>query len=122
MEGSDRAPVRLQGPASRAPELGTIEEVGEDSESSADDCETTAANDTDEPALEYMHESIAENTVAVDPVHDVTPVRLMQALQGSINALQSQAARIIKNEKTPTVVDNDGVLQPVVDEGGRHDM
>ena len=69
-----------------------------------------------------MHESISENTVAVDPVHDVTPVRLMQALQGSINALQSQAARIIKNEKTPTVFDNDGILQPVVDEGDRHEM
>ena len=32
VEGSDKAPVRLQGPASRAPELGTIEEAGEDSE------------------------------------------------------------------------------------------
>ena len=99
--------------------MGTIEEAGEDSESSFGDGEnTTTANGTDEPAVDCMHDSIAENTVAVDPIHDVAPVRLMQALQGSINALQSQAARIIKNEKTPTVVDNDGVLQPVVDEGG----
>ena len=46
----------------------------------------------------------------------------MQALQGTLGALQEQAARIAKNEATPTVADSSGALQPVADEGGRHTM
>ena len=67
-----------------------------------------------------MHENGSEHTVALDPHHDVAPVRMMQALQGSLEALQSQAARIAKNERTPTIAGADGVVQPVADEGGRH--
>ena len=44
----------------------------------------------------------------------------MQAMQGTLGAIQKQAARIAKNEKTPMVADNSGALQPVGDEGGRH--
>ena len=58
--------------------------------------------------------------MALDPVSDVAPVRMMQALQGSIETLQAQAARIVNNEQTPTIADSDGALQPVTDEGGRH--
>ena len=43
----------------------------------------------------------------------------MQALQGNIEALQNHAATIIRNEKTAKIEDEDGVLQPVPDEGGR---
>ena len=41
---------------------------------------------------------------------------------GTLQALQQQAARIAQNEKTPTVADSSGALQPVPDEGGRHTM
>ena len=44
----------------------------------------------------------------------------MQALQGTIEAVSAHAAQIAKNEKSVQIADNDGVLQPVVDEGGRH--
>ena len=39
-----------------------------------------------------------------------------------MGALQEQAARTAKNEKTPTVADSSGALQPVADEGGRHTL
>ena len=41
---------------------------------------------------------------------------------GRLEALESHADRIIRNEKTAKVKDKDGVLQPVVDEGGRQVM
>ena len=120
VDGADKAPVRLLGPASRAPEVGKEEEAGEDSEE-----EQEADSDgepSEKPDLAYLHENVAETTVAVDPVHHVGPVRMMQALQGTLQALQQQAARIAQNEKTPTVADSSGALQPVADEGGRHTM
>ena len=120
MGGAGKAPVRLLGPASRAPEVGKEEEAGEDSEE-----EQEADSDgepPEKPDLAYLHENVAETTVAVDPVHHVGPVRMMQALQGTLQAVQQQAARIAQNEKTPTVADSSGALQPVPDEGGRHTM
>ena len=50
------------------------------------------------------------------------PVRMVQALQGALEALHEQAARFGKNETTPTVADSHGALQTVADEGGRHTM
>ena len=120
IEGSDKAPVRLVGPASRAPEMSTRDEAGEDSESHSDGSDTD--DDESQPDGTSEHELTAENTVALDPISDISPIRMMQALQGSIQALQSQAASIAKNEMTPTVAGADGVLQPVADEGGRHCM
>ena len=67
-----------------------------------------------------MQENVAETTIAVDPVHEVGPVAMMQALQGTLGAIQKQAASIAKNEKTPMVADSSGTLQTVGDEGGRH--
>ena len=62
VEGSDKAPVRMQGPASRAPELSTIDEAGEDSETSSDDDESTTANRTDEPAVECIYDNAHHST------------------------------------------------------------
>ena len=61
----------------------------------------------------------AETTIAVDPVHDIAPVRAFQAMQGRIQRLQAHAQRIIQREKLATVVGLDGAAQPVPDEGGR---
>ena len=72
--------------------------------------------------MSYVYQNVAESTVAVDPLHDVQPVRKMQALQAKIQALSTHAKDIAKNENKAQIVDNDGVLQPVVDEGGRHCM
>ena len=52
----------------------------------------------------------------------VKPVKMMQALRANIEALQSHAATILRNEKTARVQSKDGALQPVVDEGGREHM
>ena len=83
VEGSDKAPVRLLGPASRAPELSTVEEAGEDSESHSDgDAGPTADDDDTQPEVTGEHDLAAENTVALDPVSDIAPVRMMQALHG----------------------------------------
>ena len=112
--------TRLLGPASRAPEVGRQDEAGDESEQEQEaDSDTAAA---DQPDLAYLHENVAETTVAVDPVHHVGPARMMHSLQGTLQALQEQAAHIAKNEKTPTVADSNGALQPVADEGGRHTM
>ena len=99
VEGSDKAPVRLLGPASRAPELLTIEEAGEDSESHSDgDDGSTADDGAHQTDVSGEHDIAAENAMALDPVSDIAPVRMMQALQGSIEALQAQAARIAKTK------------------------
>ena len=66
--------------------------------------------------MEYMQENVAETTIAVDPVHEVGPVAMMQALQGTLGAIQKQATSIAKNEKTPMVADSSGALQTVGDE------
>ena len=79
VDGADKAPVRLLGPASRAPEVGRDDEAGEESEE-----EQEADKDgesAEQPDMAYLHENVAETTVAVDPVHHVGPVRMMQALR-----------------------------------------
>ena len=70
----------MKGPASRASEMSTIQEVGEGSESDADDQEAFPAECSEDPV-----DSIAEYTVAVDPMSDVAPARWMQGLQGTIH-------------------------------------
>ena len=117
VDGAAKAPVRMSGPASRAPELGRSDEAGEASDRS------DASEDEDAvPDVDLVHDNVAEYTIALDPVHDVAPVRMLQALKGTIEAVTAHAAQIAKNEKTAQVADNDGALQPVVDEGGRHSI
>ena len=73
-------------------------------ESAADGDDSSTADDgANQPDVTGEHDIAAENTVALDPMSDIVPVRMMQALQGSIEALQAQAARIVKNEQTPTI-------------------
>jgi hypothetical protein len=122
VDGADKAPVHLSGPAARAPEHGHKDEAGEESECSGHETEDDAEDGADQPDLGYLYENVAESTVAVDPVHDIQPVRMMQALQAKIGALSTHAKNIVANEKKAQIVDNDGVFQPVVDEGGRHCM
>ena len=56
-------------------------------------------------------------------MHHWGPVRMVQALEGTLEALREQAARFRKkNKTTPTVADSHGALQAVADEGGRHTM
>ena len=116
MDGAERAPVRLQGPASRAPETGRDDEAGDASEEHSD------CSDHEDTHRDALEDDVAEASIAVDPIHDVKPVKMMQALQGNIEALQMHAATIIRNEKTAKIADKEGVLQPVTDEGGRQCM
>jgi hypothetical protein len=119
VHGSENAVVHLQGPASRAPDVGKQEEAGDESdvESACNETAETPTASCSEPC-----EDVAELSIAVDPVHDVKPVKMMQALRGNIEALHSHAATILRNEKKARVQDRDGVLQHVPDEGGRHNM
>ena len=112
VHGSENAVVHLQGPASRAPDVGKQEEAGDESdvESACNETAETATASCAEP-----FEEAAEFSIAVDPVHDVKPVKMMQALRGNIEALHSHAAAILRNEKKARVQDRDGVLQRVPD-------
>ena len=58
----------------------------------------------------------------MDPIHDVKPAKMLQALRGNIEAPQTHAATIIRNEKAAKIEDTNGVLQPVTDAGGRECM
>ena len=121
VEGSEQAPARLVGPASGAPEVSQNDEAGDCSEAHSTDEENAdtsgaAAQRTEGIAVE----TIAEATIAADPVHDAAPVRAFQAMQANIDKLQTQVAQILKNESTATVEGRDGALQSVLDEGGRH--
>jgi hypothetical protein len=62
VDGTDEAPVRLLGPASRAPEVGRDDGAGEESEE-----EQEADKDgesAEQPDMVYLHENVAETTVA----------------------------------------------------------
>ena len=85
--------MHLQGPASRAPETGRDDEAGDASEEHSGD-EDCGDKHRDGPG-----DDKAEASIAVDPIHEVQPVKMMQALQGNIEALQNHAATIIRNEK-----------------------
>ena len=94
------------GPASRAPELSREEEGGDESEGKSTEESDDGGDQSEDHELEYMQENVAETTIAVDPVHEVGPVAMMQALKGTLGAIQKQATSIAKNEKTPTVADS----------------
>ena len=86
------------------------------------DADSVAVAGAAEPDVETEHDNIAESTIALDPMHHVAPVRMMQALQGTIEAVTAHAAQIARNERKAKIADKDGVLQPVADEGGRHSL
>ena len=86
------------------------------------DADSVAIAGAAQPDVETEHDNIAESTVALDPLLHVAPVRMMQALQGTIEAVTAHAAQIARNERKAQVADKDGVLQPVADEGGRHSL
>eukprot|EP00812_Abedinium_dasypus_P007843 NODE_1_length_8589_cov_4.556480.p1 GENE.NODE_1_length_8589_cov_4.556480~~NODE_1_length_8589_cov_4.556480.p1 ORF type:complete len:2586 (+),score=446.46 NODE_1_length_8589_cov_4.556480:571-8328(+) len=132
VQGSENAPVRLKGPADRAPEIGKHEEAGDTSDATSE-CDSTHEAGAAQPASQLLstgdvqagapHEdSVAEDSIAVDPTHELKPVRLMQALQAKIDALQAHAQAVIRNEKAARIQGIDGTLRPVVDEGGREVM
>ena len=73
-------------------------------------------------SLADLDDGVAISSIAVDPVHHLQPVQMMQALQGQIELMHEQATAIAKNELQGKVADADGVLQPVADEGGRYQM
>jgi hypothetical protein len=82
VEGAENAPVRLDGPASRAPEISRNEEAAEESDSDPEEA------DAIQNAAAEAHFEVEEASIAVDPVHDANPVKLMQALQANLSALQ----------------------------------
>ena len=95
VQGSDQAPVQLIGPASRAAEVSRAEGAGDESEEGTAS-EPEAEVGASQPDSEHLHESVAVSIVAVDPVHDVAPVQVMQALAAKPTAVQEQAEQISK--------------------------
>ena len=95
VHSSERAPVHLQGSVLRGPETDRDDEAGDTSEEHSDD------EDCEDKHRDGPEDDEAEASNAADPIHDVQPVKMMQALQGNIEALQNHAATIVRNEKTP---------------------
>ena len=91
--GAENAPVRLQGPASRAPETGRDDEAGEMSE------EHSGCEGEEQRPAHVPTDDAAEVSIAVDPIHGIKPVKMVQALPGNIHALNQHAATILRNEK-----------------------
>ena len=109
VDGSENALVKLEGPASRIADAGRQQEAGDESDSAESEQDAAqvpaAANDS---SLD-----VPELSIAVDPVHDVKPVKMMQALRANIEALQSHAASILRNERTARVQSKDGSVWTV---------
>ena len=101
IEGSEKAPPQLSGPASRAAEHGPEADVGEASEtdSQISDSASDANEDACQPCLADANANVATACIAVDPVHDLAPVKMMQALQGQIEVLHNQAETIAQRER-----------------------
>ena len=106
VEGMDNAPVQLDGPASRAPEHNINDDAGEACEGDSSDSSTEAAGETPAASmpkkctasLEDLEAGVAISSIALDPVHHLQPVQIMQALQGQIARMHEQVAAIAKNE------------------------
>ena len=130
VDGAEHAPTGLVGPASRAPDVGRMEEEGDDSDNASDHGPADGDKGSVgalQPAAESHGAAqpvdacdIPEDSIAVDPVNSVQPVKLLQALHANIEAIAAHAAKIVKNEKRKRIQDQAGSFQPVVDEGGRH--
>ena len=66
--------IRLQGPATRALESCAAQPHGDDSETDADKSQPAEPNAD-------VHLDGAEVSIAVEPIHELRPVKIMQALQ-----------------------------------------
>ena len=126
VDGSENALVKLEGPASRIADAGRQQEAGDESEVESDTAE--AGSTLDGVAPQHLADGdaaqvpaaasdgsldVPELSIAVDPVHDVKPVKMMQALRANIEALQSHAASILRNERTARVQSKDGSVWTV---------
>ena len=114
MEGAERAPSRLLGPASRAPEISKYEEADEatDASDSHDDkdapvsargaCQPADGQDAG-PDAAATGDCFAEASIAIDPTHHLKPVKMMQALRAQLDAMifdiQSVARSFGEQEK-----------------------
>ncbi len=99
VDGAEHAFVRLQGPASRAPEVGHQADAAGESEGASDSEHSAAPEDSDAAQLAASSSGaspdVAELSIAVDPVHAVKPVQMMQALQGFVDAYLSLSCLVL---------------------------
>ena len=110
VEGAERAPSRLLGPASRAPEISKYEEADEatDASDSHDDkdapvsargaCQPADGQDAG-PDAAATGEGIAEASIAIDPTHHLKPAKMMQALRAQLDAVQAHAAKVWRDSE-----------------------
>jgi hypothetical protein len=69
VSGSEHAPMRLDGPASKAPDSGKVDDNGQTSS------EDTGSEDSDHDPENASLTPGAEATIAVDSLHEIKPVR-----------------------------------------------
>ena len=119
LDGLEEAPVQLSGPASRVPERPRHEDAGEGSESSCEDERAVEPVGAQELSLQEMTENVATASIAVDPSQDPDGAQLFEAMKAKMSEMERQALIIAKRESVARIEDNDGLLQPVADEGGR---
>ena len=110
VEGAERAPSRLLGPASRAPEISKYEEADEatDASDSHDDkdapvsargaCQPADGQDAG-PDAAATGEGIAEASIAIDPTHHLEPAKMVQALRAQLDAVQAHAAKVWRDSE-----------------------
>ena len=110
VEGAERAPSRLLGPASRAPEISKYEEADEatDASDSHDDkdapvsargaCQPADGQDAG-PDAAATGEDIAEASIAIDPTHHLEPAKMVQALRAQLDAVQAHAAKVWRDSE-----------------------
>ena len=77
VSGAERAPMRLDGPASKAPELGKADA----GETASEDSNSEESDDNEQKASLATG---AEACIAVDSVHDIKPVKAFNALKAQL--------------------------------------
>jgi hypothetical protein len=90
VSGSERAPMRLDGPASKAPDSGKVDDGGQ---TSSEDKEDTECEECNNAADDASFTAGAEASIAVDSVHEIKPVRQMQALRAQLQAFSNLYSR-----------------------------
>ena len=78
VDGADKAPIHLDGPASKAPEVGKDEgDAGDESDEHSEEDHGSNEVDASQRDLDYVFDNVAETTVALDPWHEVSSGRAL---------------------------------------------
>ena len=69
--------------------------------------------------MEEVNANVSNASIAVDPSSDPKDTQMLEVLKAQVSQLEREAKSIFRREQVARVENNDDVLEPVEDAGGR---